>query len=223
MFQLTLASSKILAVLGLATVASAAAMPQPNLPRATLSPSAETALRMREAVGEEGEIDLANYANNTGALAVAASWAAVPAPSPTLVKRSGPLTIVVINSDTWPISTSHAHNAGGPSAVSGNVSPGTIAAGATAAFAVPTGWAGNVAVVQYGSGRAIVGDESLIEASYVLQGGSAAVIDVDVSYVSGFSLAIVCSCDGLGVVTGCNKYLWSLHTCGNDNGVGSCR
>ena len=35
------------------------------------------------------------------------------------------LTITVINSHGDAISTSHAHNADGPSAVSGNVAPGT--------------------------------------------------------------------------------------------------
>lgn len=81
-------------------------------------------------------------------------------------------------------------------------------------------------MVQNGAGRAIVGDESLIEGSFVVQAGlgSGAIIDVDVSYVSGFSVPIVCSCDEVGhVVTGCNKNLWGLHTCPNDNRVGSCR
>ena len=55
------------------------------------------------------------------------------------------------------------------------------------------------------------------------QGGSNAVIDIDVSYVTGFSVPIVCSCDGKGPVTGCNKPLWTLNKCGNDNGDGSCR
>ena len=40
---------------------------------------------------------------------------------------------------------------------------------------------------------------------------------------TGFSLPITCSCDGKGVVAGCNKYLWDLGKCPNDNGVGSCR
>jgi hypothetical protein len=57
------------------------------------------------------------------------------------------LTISVINKYGAALSTAHASNYGGPGAVSGNVGPGTIANGATAAFAVPTGWAGNVALV----------------------------------------------------------------------------
>jgi hypothetical protein len=92
------------------------------------------------------------------------------------------MTISVINMHGDAITTSHAHNAGSPSAVSGNVGPGTMAAGATAVFAVPTGWAGNVAI---NDGRyAITGDDTLIEGSFDVQGNSGyAIVDVDVSYV----------------------------------------
>lgn len=92
------------------------------------------------------------------------------------------LTITVINSHGDAISTSHAHDPNGPSAVSGNVGPGTMANGATAAFAVPTGWIGNVAIND--AGWAITGDDSLIEGNFVVpQGSTEAVADVDVSYV----------------------------------------
>ena len=87
-----------------------------------------------------------------------------------------------MNSHGNAISTSHVHAADGPAAVSGNVGPGTMADGATAAFAVPTGWAGNVAINW--AGAAITGDDSLIEGSFVVpQDYSVAVADVDVSYV----------------------------------------
>lgn len=59
-----------------------------------------------------------------------------------------------------------------------------MASGATASFAVPTGWAGNVAIVDAGS--AITGDDTLIEGSFVVPatgGYTVAVADVDVSYV----------------------------------------
>ncbi|KAH8127562.1 hypothetical protein ACSS6W_000123 [Trichoderma asperelloides] len=130
------------------------------------------------------------------------------------------LTITVVNSHGDAISTSHAHDPNGPSAVSGNVGPGTMAAGATAAFAVPTGWIGNVAIND--AGWAITGDDSLIEANFVVpQGSSIAVADVDISYVNGFSVAIVCSCDGQ-IVTGCNKNLFNLNSCGNNDGQNAC-
>ncbi|KAH8896065.1 hypothetical protein GQ53DRAFT_620217, partial [Thozetella sp. PMI_491] len=127
------------------------------------------------------------------------------------------LTIKVVNRYGADVYTVHAHDANGPGAISGHVAPGVLKAGATGTFAVPTGWA----VVK--NGGQIVGDESLIEGSYAKQNTPNALIDIDVSYVSGFSVPIVCSCDGKGVVTGCNKPLWKLHTCGNSNGVGSCK
>lgn len=94
------------------------------------------------------------------------------------------LTITVINSHGDAISTSHAHAATAPMAVSGNVGPGTMANGATAAFAVPTGWIGNVAIND--AAYTITGDDSLIEANFVVPptgGYTVAVADVDVSYV----------------------------------------
>jgi hypothetical protein len=105
--------------------------------------------------------------------------------APLIVDIASPpqyLTITVINSHGDAISTSHAHAANGPSAVSGNVGPGTMANGATAAFALPTGWSGNVAIND--AGFEITGDDSLIEASFVVPVDySVAVADVDVSYV----------------------------------------
>ena len=121
-----------------------------------------------------------------GVLATASGGAlAVQTEAPLVVEIASPpeyLTFTVVNSHGDAISTSHAHAANGPSAVSGNVGPGTMAAGATASFAVPTGWAGNVAIND--AGWTITGDDSLIEGSFVVpQGYSVAVADVDVSYV----------------------------------------
>lgn len=59
-----------------------------------------------------------------------------------------------------------------------------MASGATSAFAVPTGWAGNVAINDAGS--SITDDDSLIEANFIVPasgGYTVAVADVDVSYV----------------------------------------
>lgn len=67
-----------------------------------------------------------------------------------------------------------------------------MGAGATAAFAVPTGWIGNVAIND--AGWAITGDDSLIEANFVVpQGSSIAVADVYllcVSYELSFTFSI---------------------------------
>lgn len=94
------------------------------------------------------------------------------------------MTITVINKHVAPISTYHAHEANGPGAAWGAAGAGTMAKGATASLAVPTGWAGNIAIVEYGGPRAVVGDESLIEANFKKPSGyTVAVADVDVSYV----------------------------------------
>lgn len=150
------------------------------------------------------------------------------------------LTISLVNSHTAAISTTHNSNSGVPRPASGATQPGTLAAGATAAIAVPTNWAG---IISVNDARNPVSDKnSLIEANY--QNRSVehhAIADLDVSYVyvraagpvslcwcacgrkgvivtnktrnsNGFTLPITCSCNGLGV-TGCNKDLFSLGSC----------
>jgi hypothetical protein len=70
----------------------------------------------------------------------------------------------------------------GPSLVSGDISPGIMTNGETIVYAVPTGWSGNIAFNH--AAYEIIGDESLIEASFVVpQRYSVAVADVDISYV----------------------------------------
>ncbi|OIW23329.1 hypothetical protein CONLIGDRAFT_657852 [Coniochaeta ligniaria NRRL 30616] len=138
-------------------------------------------------------------------------------PGPPLV------TITISNHHITDISTMHKADPTAAQEIGGIAAPGIMARGATAEFAVPTGWTGMVAVVEDSGTRAIVGDESIIEANYVVPDGyTVAVADVDVSYVAGFSLPIVCACDGTGLVTGCNKYLWDIGICPLNNGVGSC-
>jgi hypothetical protein len=97
--------------------------------------------------------------------------------------QEGPqfMTITVVNKHVKPISTVHANNAG-PTPVSGKTAAGTMTVGESAAFVAPTGWAGNVQVVEYGGGRKIVGDESWIEGSLMSWAGPWEV-GIDVSYV----------------------------------------
>ncbi|KAI1073763.1 hypothetical protein F5B20DRAFT_597267 [Whalleya microplaca] len=173
--------------------------------------------------GEEATITPGQYGTASGGALDIAAKPTGPAEFVENAQIASPpkyLTITVVNSQSAPVSTSHARNAGAPAPVSGNVGAGTIAAHATAVFAVPTGWAGNVAVVP--ASHPISNDDSLIEASFVKPSGySVAVADVDISYVDGFSVPITCSCNG-GVVTGCNKDLFSLHSCPNNDGKGAC-
>lgn len=94
------------------------------------------------------------------------------------------LPITIINSHTNAISTSHAYNPG-PTPVNGKPEPGTMAPGETASFAVPTGWGGNVAVVDSSHPVAWMGGDTLIESSFVVPYGSngLAVADINISYV----------------------------------------
>ena len=94
------------------------------------------------------------------------------------------LPITIINSHSNAISTSHAYNPG-PTPVDGKPEPGTMAPMETATFAVPTGWGGNVAVVDSAHPIAWMGGDTLIEASFVVPFGSngIAVADVDISLV----------------------------------------
>ncbi|KAL8365320.1 hypothetical protein RB595_004225 [Gaeumannomyces hyphopodioides] len=175
-------------------------------------------------VAVNGAIDIATSATEAPAPTAAPSLAERADDAAVLARAPAAVTWRITNKLGAPVSTVHARNAGAPGAISGNVNPGTLANGAVGSFAVPTGWAGNVAVVQHGKGRAVVGDESLIEGSFVVQKGMgpAARIALDISYVNGHSVAIVCSCEGK-VVAGCNKNLWTLNSCPADNRVGSCK
>ncbi|KAK8030292.1 hypothetical protein PG990_000026 [Apiospora arundinis] len=130
------------------------------------------------------------------------------------------LTISLVNSYSAAISTTHNSNAGAPPPVSGPTTPGTLAAGATAAIAVPTDWAGIISVndAKYPASDG----NSLVEANYqnrTVEGY--AIADVDVSYVNGFTLPITCSCNDIGV-TGCNKDLFLLSACPATAKHGSC-
>lgn len=95
------------------------------------------------------------------------------------------MTITIINSHNFPLSTSHVLGYEASAAVAGNVGAGILVSGATAAFAVPTGWTGNVAI-NNGNQYALNDDVSLIEGSFVVPttgGYTVAVVDVDISYV----------------------------------------
>lgn len=109
---------------------------------------------------------------------VTSTWTGVgPGPGPEY------LTISIVNSHSHAISTSHNHYPKGPAPLSASqLGPGTIAAGSSATFAVPTGWIGNVAVVD--ARYNITTDDTLVESNYVIpERGNHAVADVDISFV----------------------------------------
>lgn len=94
------------------------------------------------------------------------------------------LPFTIINRHTAAISTSHAYNSG-TTPVEGMPSPGTMAPNATFTMAVPTGWGGNIAVVDASHPPAWMGGDTLLEGSFVVPYGSngIAVADIDISYV----------------------------------------
>ncbi|POS77412.1 hypothetical protein DHEL01_v204189 [Diaporthe helianthi] len=116
------------------------------------------------------------------------------------------LTIEIINAYGQDITTAHASNAGAPTPVDGPIPPGVIPDGASASFAVPTGWAGNVAMNR--GDWTLNGDVSLLEAAFINPDDwEFAVAGVDVSYVNGFTVPIMCECDGERVA-GCETDLF---------------
>jgi len=144
-------------------------------------------------------------------------------------QTNGPeLTITLINQYGKAISTGHVDNNAGIAATGVNGSPvtsATMAPGATAVFAVPTGWGGNVAIAD---AEFELGDnDSLLEASYGNQGSAGLQTDLDVSYVNGFSVPIICKCmdktqNTFRQVTGSNVDLFSAGGCTDTSGTGSC-
>ncbi|KAK4184320.1 hypothetical protein QBC35DRAFT_391895 [Podospora australis] len=135
----------------------------------------------------------------------------------------GKWTIVVANKAGSALTTTHGINRGVPEPDGGRPSPGTMGNGATATLVVPTGWAGQMAFAT--AGASIIGDESLTEASFIDQPSNPGLApgDIDVSYVDGHSLPIICRCraDGL-FLSGC---LDPLGACPTElvNVHGSCK
>ncbi|KAJ4385530.1 hypothetical protein N0V93_009959 [Gnomoniopsis smithogilvyi] len=138
------------------------------------------------------------------------------------------LTVFVRNMMTDSLTTSHAMNADLPAnilAITATLTDGTMAPGATASMIYPSGWAGNMAAAKAPSTDDEVvdlADASLIEGSFVVQLGDAPVNDMDVSYVSGFSVPITCSCQEETVVFGCSIDLFEEGECPDTCSDGSC-
>ncbi|KAI9727550.1 MAG: hypothetical protein M1828_006492 [Chrysothrix sp. TS-e1954] len=113
-----------------------------------------------------------------------------------------PLTIHVHNKEPEAVSILYHQNAGVP-AFNGHPTAGVLKAAHTTKLVAPTGYAG----------RIIVGKKRYNPAGSKIEPNNVnAQPNVDVSYVDGFTLPIVCSCGGK-VVTGCNKPLFELGKC----------
>ncbi|KAK5652408.1 hypothetical protein OQA88_10601 [Cercophora sp. LCS_1] len=138
--------------------------------------------------------------------AISVNIKAIPTPPPYV-------TIALIN------------NAGPPTG--GQPASGTLGVGARAQIVYPTGWAGRIAVndAKHSSFR---GDESLVEASFTIQKDVSedfATYDINVSYVDGHTLPIVCTCAANGArLSGCDVKLWNQAlVCPENNGNGACK
>ena len=110
----------------------------------------------------------------------------------------GAQTFSIVNSYSVALSLVFDSNAGGPDPMGGNIAPTTIGAGSTTFYSFPTGWAGRISV-----GKTTHPANSKIEGSIT---GSP---DMDVSYVDGYSVPIVCSSGGM--TSGCNTELFGLN------------
>lgn len=117
--------------------------------------------------------------------------AVAPAPTTTSTSTSTPVavadpsvagerTFTIVNSHTGPVSTRHDDTVGTPTSAGKAIVAGTIAAGATATFAVKRGWIGNIALND--AKYPITPNSTLFEANYVDWNGVPKA-DMDVSYV----------------------------------------
>ncbi|KAI4233405.1 MAG: hypothetical protein LQ352_008256, partial [Teloschistes flavicans] len=121
------------------------------------------------------------------------------------------LTVHVVNSYGTPLKISYNSNVGSPT-IRGNPGAGVISQATD--IVVPRDFAGAIFVGEtYNPGN------SKIEVSFSSPQGYRP--GLDVSYVDGFSVPLVCSCSGVAV-TGCNINLFTQgHTC-PDQGYGPC-
>ncbi|KAM7200675.1 hypothetical protein V8F20_005177 [Naviculisporaceae sp. PSN 640] len=231
-----LSNTAVLAILAFASGAVMAA-PQPTLapvvrPAADIG-KAEVYDHVKWGFAHGGAIDIAEKFRGLKPTAITEPTEASPIPTaaPDLAQRevkdidgrgASQWTISVVNKMGRDIMTMHALGWGAAAPIRGNTGQGVLRNGESGSIVVPPGWHGNIPIVESGGGRRFQGDESQIEGSFVQQGNRGVILDINVSYVTGFSVPITCSCD-VGVIGGCNKWLWDMSRCPNDNGVGSCR
>ncbi|KAI0399687.1 hypothetical protein F4802DRAFT_602747 [Xylaria palmicola] len=122
----------------------------------------------------------------------------------------GEYVVTLVNSHTAAITTLHGQN--GEVLTALHDSGTTLAVNSTAIVAVPTGWGGRIAMAE--AGVPIRDRASLIEGSVDLHGR----VTLDVSYVDGFTVPIVCECNNT-VVLGCN--LDFIHSCPTEHLIGN--
>ncbi|KAI8629079.1 hypothetical protein F5Y19DRAFT_485014 [Xylariaceae sp. FL1651] len=117
----------------------------------------------------------------------------------------GEYLVTLVNSHTKALTTQHVHNEDAPGAIFDDV--GILDRSSTAYFALPTNWAGRVAFAE--ADYPLDDRASLIEGSFRVQTDIEAQVALDVSYVDGFTVPIVCECAGI-VQLGCNLNLLNM-------------
>ena len=135
-----------------------------------------------------------------------------PGPVPQVAQLSGDVTIGITNklAGNPTVTIVGANDAGAKTPIGGQVN-GQFTA--TTNIVVPSGWAGAFTLDKTGPSFNALG--SRIEGNWGVNDPYNQVY-VDVSYVTGVSVPIVCSCGTNPTgnpVTGCNKDLFSLGTC----------
>jgi len=131
----------------------------------------------------------------------------------TFAAAPGTLTIQVVNNAGVALTTAHYRNPTSPTLVD-DPQPGRMENGVTHELHAPREWAGNIAINDTRS--ALGGEASLIEGSFKPQLGSSTPVGcIDVSYITGFSFPVVCTCfsDNNNFLSGCDKNLFQLGTC----------
>ncbi|KAI1136906.1 hypothetical protein F5Y05DRAFT_414627 [Hypoxylon sp. FL0543] len=139
---------------------------------------------------------------------------------------SGDYTVTLTNSHTAPVVTIHGQGADSPTAVGKDNEPHTMSLSEIATFALPTGWSGRVALYEDGYlNNSFLDRATLLEGSFENNALDTAVIALDVSYVDGFTVPLVCECKNT-IVMGCNLDLHPMcqpnstmnaKTCANPN------
>lgn len=110
------------------------------------------------------------------------------------------MTIALTNMYGRDLSISLESNAGGPSPI-GNPRPSVLPNASPTEYTFPTGWGGRICV-----GPNLSPNGSKIEGSFT------GTHDIDVSYVDGYSVPLVCDSEGTPV-SGCNVELFDYATC----------
>jgi len=123
------------------------------------------------------------------------------------------VTIYIQNNFGKNVDYGHTNNAGSPNPV-GNPTSGTIANGEMYSFTIGQDWGGNIAFTESGKGAFTYGN-TLLEGSWANQvdyGGYK--VDMDVSFVDGFSVPLTCTYAATQTkLGGCSTNLW------NQNGI----